>query len=121
MTERSGRIGGNESGEVCPICEHRYAKARMSRHHLVPKSRGGRDTVLLCRNCHRQIHAVYTEKELEAEFTTVAGLVAAERMQSWVRWVRRRRPDGKLRVFRSADKPARWKGKSAARRRRPRR
>jgi hypothetical protein len=92
----------------------------MSRHHLVPRCRGGRETVLLCHNCHRQIHAVYSEKELEAGFANVEELVAAERLQGWVRWIRRRQPDGRLRVFRSRAKPSGWKGRTAPRRRPPR-
>lgn len=81
---------------VCPICGHSYPPKRMSKHHLVPKSRRGRETVLLCRNCHRQIHALFTEKELEERFPTLEKLLEAEALQPWIRWVRRRRPRGRI-------------------------
>lgn len=83
---------------TCPICRHRYARAELTNHHLVPKSRKGKETVLLCRNCHRQIHALYTEKELERAFGTLDALLAAERLQPWIAWVRKRKPSGRLRT-----------------------
>lgn len=82
----------------CPICGHEYGKTEMTRHHLVPKSRKGRVTVSICRSCHRQVHALYTEKELEQRFDTLDKLVAAEEMQRWIRWIRKRRPNGRLRT-----------------------
>ena len=76
----------------CPLCRHGYGRRELTKHHLVPKSRGGRETVLLCRPCHRQLHAVYTEKELERRFPTVEALSAAEQLQPYLAWVRRRKP-----------------------------
>jgi 5-methylcytosine-specific restriction enzyme A len=83
---------------TCPICRHRYARVELTKHHLVPKSRQGRETVLLCRNCHRQIHALYTEKELERAFGTLDSLLAAERLQAWIAWARKRKPSGRVRT-----------------------
>lgn len=77
---------------ACPLCRHGYARRELTKHHLVPKSRGGKETVLLCRPCHRQLHAIYTEKELERRFPTVDALLAAEELQPYFAWVRRRKP-----------------------------
>jgi len=82
----------------CPICLHEYSPRETSKHHLVPKSRGGTDTQPLCNACHKQIHAVYTEKELEANFGSIEELLQAEKLQSWIRWIRKRKPTGKIRV-----------------------
>lgn len=82
----------NTEGYSCPLCLHPYDRRELTRHHLVPKSRGGRETILLCRPCHRQLHAVYTEKELERRFPTVELLLSAEELQPYLVWVRRRKP-----------------------------
>ena len=84
--------------ESCPICRHEYARAELTKHHLVPKSRRGNETVLICRNCHRQIHALYTEKELEREFGILETLLASEKLRPWIAWVRKRKPSGRLRT-----------------------
>jgi hypothetical protein len=77
---------------VCPICQHEYAPKELTKHHLVPKSRNGKITVPLCRPCHRQIHALFTEKELEENFGTLEALLAAEALAPWIAWIRRRKP-----------------------------
>lgn len=80
------------SERVCPICRHEYPASALTKHHLVPKSRKGNVTVPLCRPCHRQIHALYTEKELEENFGTLEALLEAEALQPWIRWIRKRKP-----------------------------
>jgi hypothetical protein len=64
----------------------------------VPKSRKGKVTVLLCRTCHSQIHAIYTEKELAARYGTLAELLAAAEFQPWIAWIRKRKPTARIRV-----------------------
>jgi hypothetical protein len=86
---------------VCPICRHEYERRELTKHHLVPKCRKGRETVLVCRPCHAQIHATFGERELERRFGTVDELLAAEALQPWVAWSRRRKPTKRIRVKRS--------------------
>lgn len=86
---------------ACPICLHEYARGELTKHHVVPKSRGGRETVLVCRPCHSQIHAIFSEKELAREYGTIEDLLAAEAFRSWVTWSRRRKPTRRIRVKRS--------------------
>jgi hypothetical protein len=57
-------------------------------HHLVPKSHGGRQTAVLHRICHRQLHALFTEKELAQRYSTVDALLAHEGVHSFVEWVK---------------------------------
>ena len=83
---------------VCEICRHEYDRADLTKHHLVPKCRGGTETVLVCRPCHKTIHATFTEKELERDFPTVEALVESEELRTWVRWIRKRKPGKKIRV-----------------------
>lgn len=86
----------------CPICLHEYDRDELTKHHLVPKSRKGRETVLICVPCHKQIHAIFSEKELERRFNTIDSLVEAEEFRSWVGWIRKRKPTARISVRRSA-------------------
>jgi hypothetical protein len=92
---------------ACPICWHDYGRDEMTRHHLVPKSRKGREIVLLCRPCHKQIHAVFSEKQLERDYGSLERLLAAAQMQSWIRWIRKRKPTSKVVTRRSNNHPKR--------------
>ena len=94
----------SEPPPVCGLCGHEYERRELTKHHLVPKSRGGRETELICRPCHAQIHAVYTEKELEREFDSLEALRAAPKLASWMRFIRKRKPTGKIRVKTSRSK-----------------
>lgn len=77
---------------TCPLCERTIPPAQQDAHHLVPKSRGGHQTVLLHRICHRQIHALLTEAELERTYSNVEALKQHEGLARFIGWVRRK-PD----------------------------
>ena len=67
----------SSNGNVCPICLHEYAAGEMNKHHLVPKSRKGKVTILVCRNCHRKLtnqqhdHVPHTTAESNGELATI--------------------------------------------------
>lgn len=88
----------SETGK-CPLCERDGVK--MSDHHLVPKSRGGRLTEAICNACHRQIHALYDNKMLEHELNTVEALFAEPRFQTFLAWIRKQPAGRKFRTKRS--------------------
>ncbi|BCQ28127.1 HNH endonuclease (plasmid) [Caballeronia sp. NK8] len=79
--------------EVCALCGRAVPSAERDLHHLVPKSQGGRQTAVLHRICHRQLHALFTEKELAQCYSSVEALLAHEAVRSFVDWVRTK-PDG---------------------------
>lgn len=72
---------------VCPLCERPIPARQQDAHHLVPKSHGGVDTVVLHRICHRQIHALFTETELARQYPTVSALKDQTEMARFLRWV----------------------------------
>ena len=80
------------SAPPCPICL-RPLGTRREKHHLVPKSEGGRETVDVHPICHRKIHAVFSERELAAEFATADALRAHPEIARFVGWVAKRPPD----------------------------
>ena len=84
-----------EDDPICPLCGRPIpAHARASRHHLVPKLKGGQNgpTVLMHAICHNEVHATLTEAELARDFATVESLRAHPRLARFVAWVRDKDP-----------------------------
>ena len=65
----------------------------VDRHHLVPKSLGGAETITLHRVCHTKIHSVLTEAELAAGYATLESLRAHDAIVKFVTWVRKQPPE----------------------------
>lgn len=65
----------------------------MDRHHFVPKCKGGRLAELLHKVCHRKIHSIWTEKELEREFNDADKIKSHPEMQKFIEWVSKKSPD----------------------------
>lgn len=57
-------------------------------HHLRPEERAQSPTVMLCRPCHKQIHAVFTNEELRENYDTIDALRTADRLQDYLSWIR---------------------------------
>ncbi|GJH12970.1 MULTISPECIES: HNH endonuclease [Caballeronia] len=74
--------------EICALCGRAVPPSERDLHHLVPKSQGGKQTAVLHRICHRQLHALFTEKELAQRYSTVDALLAHEAVHSFVEWVK---------------------------------
>ena len=73
---------------ICPLCERPIPKVQQDAHHLVPKSKGGRQTEYLHRICHRQIHALLTETELARQYATIEALLTHPPLVAFVAWVK---------------------------------
>jgi hypothetical protein len=65
----------------------------LDRHHPVPRSRGGRETVVMHKICHRAIHAMLSERELAEEFSEFAALQAHPLLAQFIAWVKKRPPE----------------------------
>lgn len=72
---------------VCPLCMRPIPKSQRDAHHLIPKSRGGTETVILHRLCHRQIHALLTETQLARHYSSIEALKAHPDIAKFVAWV----------------------------------
>jgi 5-methylcytosine-specific restriction protein A len=57
-------------------------------HHLRPEERAESPTVMLCRPCHDQIHAVFTNAELRESYDTIEALREADRLSEYLEWIR---------------------------------
>lgn len=80
--------------EICSLCGRPVPVAMITLHHLTPKERGGKPEhrVPMCRPCHKQIHALFDNRELEASYSDLATLRRAPELQKFVRWIRKQPP-----------------------------
>lgn len=78
----------------CPLCNRMMIKdKRTSKHHLVPKSEKGKETLYLHDICHQKIHSVFTEKELAKKYNNVEALLSNAEIQKFVNWVKNKPVD----------------------------
>jgi 5-methylcytosine-specific restriction protein A len=77
-----------EEQAVCRLCGRQVSQ--VSKHHLLPKQKGGKhtETVELCQPCHSTIHLTFSNHELARDFRTITELQQAEALQKYLRWVR---------------------------------
>ncbi|MEN0051281.1 MAG: HNH endonuclease [Bacteroidota bacterium] len=75
--------------QKCPLCQRELGEINISKHHLIPKSKGGTfgETVMLHNICHQKIHSVFSEKELRDDYNTIEKLLANEQIAKFVKWV----------------------------------
>jgi hypothetical protein len=92
---------------TCPFCKRPVV--HLKRHHLVPRSKGGKVLVDSCLACHRAVHALFSLKELEAKYNTVNALIADPRFRQMVQWISKQNPSKKLAVKRAKDQQGRGK------------
>ena len=81
---------------LCPLCDRPIPPgAKASRHHLVPKLKGGArlDTVYLHQICHSAIHARYSEADLARRLADFERLKAEPELAAFIAWVRTKPDD----------------------------
>lgn len=86
----------------CELCEREVASLTV--HHLVPRSQGKKGeelpTALLCSACHRQLHALYSNRQLARELSSLEELKNDPAMRGFLRWIRKQQPDKRIKVRR---------------------
>ena len=86
---------------TCPLC-HR-PNYHPTKHHLVPKSKGGRVTETMCRDCHRSIHAFFSNRELETQYNSAEALLAHPEFGRTIRWIAKQ--DGRVKIKAAKRRP----------------
>lgn len=83
----------------CGLCGRGFDRARLTKHHCTPKSKGGAsaDVALICGQCHSMIHATYTNATLAALYPTIERLRQAPELAAFVKWVRKQPPTRRTR------------------------
>ena len=83
---------------TCELCGREVSKTH--RHHLIPKTRHANkrvrqsfsredlhETIDLCAPCHKTVHAVISEKQLQRKYSTLESLKAHPDIAKFVAWV----------------------------------
>ena len=79
---------------TCALCRRVVPDERIGdpqvvqEHHLRPERRAQSPTVMLCRPCHNQIHAVFTNDELREDYDSIEALRGADRLAEYIDWIR---------------------------------
>lgn len=73
----------------CQLCERE--EVELTLHHLTPREEGGSHLpkVELCIPCHKQIHALYTNRELAIRLMTLERLKDDEEIKKYIKWIRK--------------------------------
>jgi hypothetical protein len=106
-----------DEAKRCEMCDREVAF--LTQHHLIPRTTHRRKkrrdgytqeelnrVIWICAPCHKNIHAVLTEKELAEEFNTIERLLRFPAIAKFTTWVRKQ-SDAPIRVRRSNDKATR--------------
>ena len=89
---------------ICQLCMRPISKSQRDAHHLIPKSRGGIETVILHRLCHRQIHALLTENQLARNYSTIEALRGHSEIAKFIEWISKKPSHIRAAIKRSRDK-----------------
>ena len=77
--------------EPCALCGRPLGR-RLERHHVIPKSKGGKEVVDVHPICHRKIHKVFSNTDL-ARLGSIEALKDAPEIRTFIRWLKGKPPD----------------------------
>jgi 5-methylcytosine-specific restriction endonuclease McrA len=77
----------SEEVPACFLCG-RPLGSKVQWHHVVPKSRGGRETAPVHPICHKTIHATLSNKEIERSYASADALRAHPQVARFIAWMR---------------------------------
>ena len=106
----------DSSSDTCRLCDREVPRDMITLHHLKPKEKGGKaeHRTPLCRPCHKQLHAVYSNTTLARSLDRIELLKTAPELQAFLGWIRKQKPDRNFRTVMSNGHP----GSKRSRRRR---
>ena len=85
---------------ICKLCRRDVEK--LTEHHLVPRSKlkKGESTpkIWICGPCHRQIHALFSNDVLAADFNSADKLREEPRMARFLKWIGKVDPNKAVKV-----------------------
>jgi hypothetical protein len=89
----------------CELCERNVPPNLITLHHLTPKQKGGKaeHRTPLCRPCHKQLHATFSNTDLARVYSTIESLRQAPLIQPFLKWIRKQKPDRNFRTLQSND------------------
>lgn len=62
-------------------------------HHIIPRAKGGKETVSACETCENFIHKTWSHNELRDTYNNVETILANEKFQKFLKWRRKQSPE----------------------------
>lgn len=89
---------------TCELCR-RSGVLGVTEHHLIPREFGGAkmQVAWLCSDCHKQIHALYTNRELAMRLNTLEKLESDEKISKYLRYIRKQPPTKRTPIKKSRE------------------
>ena len=91
-------------GKDIGVCELCNIEEKLTKHHLIPVSRTRNkykdikddpsNWLWICRSCHDQLHALFTETQLRDNYNTKEKILESYEMMKFITW-KRKHPDFK--------------------------
>ncbi|MBE6022573.1 MAG: HNH endonuclease [Cellulosilyticum sp.] len=81
----------------------------LTKHHLLPREEGGKEEhiSLICEDCHKHIHALYTNRELAVRLNTIKALQEDEKISKYLKFIRKQPASKKVRSYKSKERKKR--------------
>lgn len=77
---------------VCSLCKRTVNI--VTKHHLIPKQKNSDNRVaMVCIPCQKQIHALFTNRELKQQYDTIGKLRKSIKIEKWIDWVNKKNPN----------------------------
>jgi len=92
---------------TCVFCKREDVPG-MHLHHVIPRSKNGKEIVDTCGSCGSFIHRTWSNNELRDVYNTVEKILEDERFSRYLKWLKKQAPSRK---FRTATRSGRDKGK----------
>jgi len=73
--------------DQCPICGRVVPENLWENHHLVPKSKKGKETIRVCVLCGDALHQLIPLKEMTKRYNTLEKIMEHPKVQNWVKWI----------------------------------
>src|SRR4028119_548749 len=89
-----------QTADMCQLCEREVGALTV--HHLVPRSQAKKrqplPTALLCAACHRQLHALFSNRQLARQLSSVEELKSRPEVQNFLLWIKKQDPNKRIKV-----------------------
>ena len=67
----------------CELCD---LKVKTRKHHLIPRSRGGKSTIDCCETCENFCHKTWSHNELRDTYNNVETILLDSKFQKFLKW-----------------------------------
>lgn len=74
----------------CVFCKRNVSTRE---HHIVPRCKGGKETVSACESCESFIHRTWTHNELRDVYHNVQVITANDKFQKFLKWLHKQKPE----------------------------